>query len=138
MNKIHLHNTRNPIDIPKYHSLNFDQMVKVKNNSVESVYMLDMLDYHNKAKGATILQTIYDKLITNGELIIQSPDLKQLIICMNFNKIDFNQGKSILYDQRIIMHQMEDIINKVCEHNFKCKAKKYINTFECFLEFNKI
>ena len=88
MNKIHLHNTRDPIDIPKYHSLNIDQMVKVKNNSVESVYMLDMLDYHNKAQGATILQTIYDKLITNGELIIQSPDLKQLIICMNFNKID--------------------------------------------------
>tara|TARA_R100000278_G_scaffold29947_1_gene27578 strand:- start:24191 stop:24607 length:417 start_codon:yes stop_codon:yes gene_type:complete len=138
MNKIHLHNTENPIDIPKYHSLNFDQMIKLEDNSVESVFMLDILDYHNKTQASTILETIHNKLIKDGELIVQSPDLKQLIICMNFNKIDFNQGKAVLYDQRVTMHQMEDLINKVCEHNFKCKVKKYINTFECFLEFNKI
>ena len=123
MNKIYLYKN-NKIDIPHYHSMQYDNV--------------QTLDNYTKDEGSEILTTLHSKLIDNGELISQGPDFKQLITAINFNKVNFEYGKNIIYDGRLYMHQMENIISNIQIKGFICKVKEYMNIFEYYLEFTKI
>lgn len=139
MTKIYIHKGENAdLDIPKYTSMSYDGFKNLENQTVESVYLMDILDYINIEDSKVFLQCIHDKLIDGGEIIIQAPDFYQLLIAINFNKIRSDLGKQVIYSGRIIMHSMEEILEKVNLAGFDPYIKKYINIFEYYLEFKKI
>ena len=137
MNKIYLYKN-NKIDIPHYHSMQYDNVQTLDNKSIESFYIIDILDHYTKDEGSEILTTLHSKLIDNGELISQGPDFKQLITAINFNKVNFEYCKNIIYVGILYMHQMENIISNIQIKGFICKVKEYMNIFEYYLEFTKI
>lgn len=139
MNKICLTIDENTdLNIPKYTTLTHDRFVSLTDGTVESVYLLDVLDYFDEHNLKLCLQQIFNKLINGGELILQGPDMNQLLIAINFNKIQPQTGKRIIYSGRTIMHSMEEIIDIIKMSGFECYIKKYINIFEYYLEFKKL
>ncbi len=137
MSKIHLYiKDQNIINIPQYESIYYKQFIEFKNKSVESVYILDVLDYLDLNSGQELLKAVYDKLVDGGELIIQGPDFNQLMIAINFNKINSYEGKKIIYDKRIYMHSLEEILNKT-SRGFECMIKRYINIFDYYIHCKK-
>ena len=48
MTKIYIHKGENAdLDIPKYTSMSYDGFKNLENQTVESVYLMDILDYIN-------------------------------------------------------------------------------------------
>ena len=138
MSKIYIYRDGKNFDIPKYTSMSYEQFVNLSDNTIESVYILDMLDYFNIDDASDFLQCVSNKLIAGGELIVQGPDFYQLLISINFNKIQSELGKQVIYNGRIIMDSMDDILEIVTPKGFECYIKKYINIFEYYIEFKKI
>jgi predicted SAM-dependent methyltransferase len=139
MTKIHIHKDEQAnFEIPKYTPMSYDRFVNLENNSIESIYIVDILDYFTKEDSDVVLRCIHDKLIDSGDIVIQGPDFYQLLIAINFNKIQPDLGKQVIYSGRVIMHSMEDILSKVNLAGFECYIKKYINIFEYYVEFKKI
>lgn len=137
MKKIHLY-LDSDIEIPHYASLHVNQINDLEDGSVESFYILDILDRCDKTNGDAIVKAISNKLIQGGNIMIQAPDIKQLVIAINFNKVNFDYGRGILYDSRIYMHKLNEIVSRLQSQGFECYIKKYINIFEYYLEFKKL
>ena len=135
MNNIYLY-INNPLDLPDADAHPVDKITEIQDNSVDAFYLLDLLDYCTD-NCDWILTTITNKLKDNGKIIIQAPDIKQLIVAISFNTIDFNHGRSILYSNRLRMHTMLEIVKIIQSYKYDCIIKTYINTFEYFLEFKK-
>lgn len=138
MSKVYIYRDDKNFDIPKYTSMSYEQFVNLPDDTIESVYILDMLDHLDADDGASFLECVHNKLISNGELIVQGPDFYQLLISINFNKIQLELGKQVIYNGRMIMHSMEDILQIINLKGFECYIKKYINIFEYYVEFKKI
>ena len=125
MNNIYLY-LNNPVDIPNSSPCQIDKITEVQDNSVDTFYLLDLLDYGVEETYASMLDVIQSKLKKDGAIVIQAPDIKQLIIAITFNKINFNYGRSVLYSDRLHMYTMSEIINMMKKYNYDCIIKKYI------------
>lgn len=139
MNNIYIYANNPVVDLPDCKNISVQEISNIEDNSVDSLYLMNLFDLLNIDHQQKILEICIKKLKTNtGQLHIQSADLKLFCNAVTFNKISIEASQKILYQNRIYMHTMSDIINLVEASSLKCIIKKYINVFEYYILCVKI
>jgi len=106
----------------------------IPDNTLETVMVSDLFDYIEYSDVISILDTLFNKLKTNGQIIVQSPDLYALSSAVAFNDIDIDTAKIILYgSQKKNMYTIYDIENELTSRNFQITEKRFINIFEFYI-----
>lgn len=121
--------------------IKFDKIHNIDNytnNSIEHIFIQDLLDYYADSDSNNILLGLKDKLITNGLITIQSTDIKQLCVAVAFGDISIDIAKNILYPNKKSIKSIYDINNLLINNGFEIEIKKYINIFEYYIVAKKI
>lgn len=132
MNNIYLHKTNDILDIPDTNNIHIDRIDEIENNSVESMYIQDLLDYTLPSEQPALLEKIAEKLNNKGLLYIQAPDIKQLAVALTFDKVNIELAQMLTYKERVFMHSAQNIIDLLSVANYKLITQKYINIFEYY------
>lgn len=103
------------------------------NNAINHIVINDLLDYYEYNIEYDLLKLICDKIISNGFIEIQAPDINELCIAKANLKIDDDSIKSILYNYKKSIHTIYDIENMLINLNYKIIQKRYINIFEYYI-----
>lgn len=130
MRAIHLYNNKAFLDIPNTEKISIDDLKDIENDSVDTVYIQDLLDTVFPEQQADIIQEIKNKIKNSGIIHIQAPDLKQLCSSVSTGAIDLSLAQMVLYKDRIFTHTAKNI-KDILEHNsLIILSQKYINIFE--------
>ena len=132
MSNIYLHKTNDTLDIPDTNSIHINRIDELENNSVENMYIQDLLDYTLPSEQPALLEKIAEKLNNKGLLYIQAPDIKQLAIALTFDKVNIELAQMLTYKERVFMHSAQNIIDLLSVANYKLITQKYINIFEYY------
>lgn len=130
MNNIYIYSVANKIDIPDVESISIDTIDSIEANSIEILYLQDLLDTLSPSDQAIFFSTVKPKLKPNAIVYIQAPDLKKIGIAIAFDKIDTQLAQMILYKDKLFIHNRHDIKNIMENNGFKIISQKYINMFE--------
>lgn len=133
MNIIYLH-LYEPTNLPvgiEYVAI--DSLNNYDNNSIQEIFITDLLDYYHENLAVKILSSILDKLQPGGKLHIQSTDLYQLSHAILSSSIDENTAKSILYPNKKSIYSMYNIETVLTQNNLSILEKRYINVCEYFI-----
>jgi len=137
MNKIHLYNTENILEIPNTQKINITELSKLENDSVDFIYMQDILDTIFPEDHDSVLQICGEKIKEDGFISIQAPDLKQLAIAITLDQINTDIAQMILYKDRVFVHTAQNIKDIVESNKLTVHSQKYINIFEYYFILTK-
>lgn len=139
MNNIYIYVNNPIVDLPDCKNVSVQELSAIETESVDNLYIMNLLDVLNITDQQGILESCISKLKPNiGQLHIQSTDLKLFCNAVTFDKISLEASQQILYRNRIYMHTMNDIVKLMEASNLKCIIKKYINVFEYYISCVKI
>lgn len=130
MNSVCFH-IENQNFLPK--NISFDSVSNIESHedeSIDNIYIQDLLDYYDHNNTRFILGVIKQKLKKKGLLSIQSIDLKQLGVAIAFGDIDTSLVRNLLYPNKKSIYELYEIELLLSEFNFEIITKKYINIFE--------
>lgn len=136
-NSIYLHIENNdfiPIGLTFENITNIDSY---ENESIDEVYIQDLLDFYEEKNCLPVLSLIVKKLNSGGSIVIQSIDLKQLSIAIAFGEVDQQTAKSVLYPSKKSIHYINDILDMLQSLEMRIEIKKYINIFEYYIQATK-
>lgn len=116
---------------------NVQNLDSILDGSCREIMINDLLDYLSYNNLNSVLDTIVQKLMNGGSLIIQSVDLYQLASSITFEDIDLHTSKIILYQNKKAIYTMYDIELELTNRGFSILEKKYINIFEYYIRAQK-
>lgn len=114
-----------------------DSINELQNNYFEKIFINDLLDYLDYSDATNILNTIKEKLTSNGELIIQSVDLYHLANAISFADIDLDTAKLILYQNKKHIYTLYEIQLELRNRDFTIQEQKFLNMFEYYVRASK-
>jgi predicted SAM-dependent methyltransferase len=109
-----------------------------KDDTYQTIYINDLLDYMSYNIGTSLLDSIANKLKSGGKLIIQAPDLYMLSSAITYHDVDESTAKSVLYSNKQTIYSMADIITELKFRKFNIVEMRYVNIFEYYLVATKI
>ena len=134
--KLFLYHTEPDAPIDPFVYYDIQKLNKLKNNSVEEIFIQDLLDYSNGEKECLVLiNTIMDKLKGGGSLHIQSTEpyhlcaslLSKQIDVLTFRAMVFAVGKKTIF----ALGQIKSMI--LDTNRARISQAKFINGFQYYL-----
>lgn len=137
---IFLHFIEPSIDIDNFEFYDANKIKKLKNNSLEAIYIGDLLDYVNPNNSVELIATICSKLKSGGLLHIQSNDSRSLASALIYNNINNKIFKNMIFgsEKKTIytLGELKQVINDVVE--LKVTKCKFLNAIQYYIECVKL
>jgi len=111
---------------------NITNIDKYDNNSIQNIYIQDLLDFLPAHEHSIIIDKVFDKLVHGGVVHIQAPDLKHLANAIVFNTVNVSLAKEILYPKKSSISTIYDILT-LLKDRFIIINKKYVSIFEYYI-----
>lgn len=117
----------------------FSELDELNNNSCDSIFLGDLFDYINIDDFMSILNSIIDKVKTNGLIHIQAPDIFQLCWYAARMNLDLSKLRYILYENKRKTSYTFDEMISVLENieNIKITTASYSNGYEYSISVQK-
>ena len=134
--KLFLYHTEPTTPTDPFVYYDIQKLNKLKNNSVEEIFIQDILDYSNgETECLALIHTIMDKLKTGGSLHIQSTEPYHLCASLLAKQIDvstfrtmiFAAGKKTIFS----LGQIKSLISDT--NKARISQAKFINGFQYYL-----
>lgn len=118
-----------------YQLCKYDELEKIKDNSLTDIFITDLLDYYTDNQIPNIIESIISKLANNGILHIQSIDLEQFAIYLTHKVIPI-EHKKMLFGNKNNIQTLSLISNLIIYKypNIKILLRQYINGYEYYLK----
>lgn len=121
--------------LDNFEFMSVSKIKKIKKNSIDEIYIGDLLDYLSSDDGLIILQEIVTKLTSGGKLHIQSSDAKCLASALLYNNINITIYKGLLFNNKKNIYTLTEIKNILSGiQNIKISKCKFINAIQYYIE----
>ena len=121
--------------LDNFEFMSVSKIKKIKKNSIDEIYIGDLLDYLSSDDGFIILQEIVTKLTAGGKLHIQSSDAKCLASALLYNNINIAIYKGLLFNDKKNIYTLTEIKNILSGiQNIKISKCKFINAIQYYIE----
>lgn len=138
--KYFMHIIKSTYDIANFEFVSLDKIKKIKNKSASEIMIQDLLEYLSDEEMHDKLQTICDKLKTDGKLFIQGVDPRSISASLTYGQIPlslfrtmvFGVGKKNIY----AIAQIKELISSI--NDMKITEIKFINAIQYYIECQKI
>lgn len=133
---LHFFQSENPQGFSFY---DFNKIDKIKQSSVSSIFIFDLLEYISYTDSLSTIQKIIDKLSDGGTLYLQGTDLKNLCLLMLNNQIDSNIFRSIMFGKHKKNILSISDIKKILESctDITITQIKFFNALQYYIECKK-
>lgn len=121
--------------LDNFEFVSVSKIKKIKKNSVDEIYIGDLLDYLSSDDGLVILNEIISKLVSGGKLHMQSSDAKCLASALLYNNINITIYKGIIFNNKKNIYTLTEIKNILTNiPNIKISKCKFINAIQYYVE----
>ena len=113
---------------------------KLKPESIDNIYIHDLLDYLNPNIVREVLKLIKSKLKKHGKLYFQGIDVKSLSSSLLYGQINLPTFRSMIYgidfDKQSI-YSISEIKNIIYDLGLRIDRTQFINGSQYYIECNK-
>lgn len=140
--KIYLHYIEPQISIEDFKFYDAQKIDKLKDNSINDIFLNDLLDYNNSNDNITLLNKCIEKLKPNGKIHIQGFDTRAICHGLTYGQIDISLFKNLVFSNgKINIHSIEEIkniLNKEYKNKLVIEKIKFLNGLQYYIECGKI
>lgn len=138
-NKYIIHIFPQKSELSNFNFISLDDANNLEPESIEAIYIHDLLDYIDSDSINKIIRLIKSKLINNGKLYLQGTDIKSLSASLLYGQIDILTFKSMVYGLgKKSTYSVSDIKQLIKDaEDLKIISIEYINASQYYIECMK-
>lgn len=123
-------------DIKDFEFIPLNEIDNLTDNSIDSIYIHDLLDYIEENSINKILRILKSKLANNGKLYIQGTDIKSASAALLYGQINNKIFKSMVYGiGKKSTYTISDIREIIVDiDGLKIISINYINASQYYIE----